>query len=61
VVADARRDVGSELLQRRQESLQLAQLASTARRRQLLLLGQVRRLSARGRRVRHRVTSRWRQ
>ena len=61
VFADAGRDVGAELLQRGQESLQLAQLTSSARRWQLLLLRQVRYLSAGGRRVRHRVAARWRQ
>jgi len=61
VIADAWRNVGSELLERGQESLQLAELASATCRRQLLLLGQVRHLSARGRRMRHHVTSGWRQ
>lgn len=38
MVADARRDIGPELLQRRQKALQFAQLAGSARRWQLLLL-----------------------
>ena len=61
MVADARRDVGAELLKSGQEALQLAELASSACRWQLLLLRQVRHLSARRRRVRHHVTSGRRQ
>ena len=63
MVADAGRNVGSELLQSRQEPLEFAQLPGTAGRRQLLLLAEVRRLSARGRRRvrRHHVTSGRRQ